>query len=597
MWHQNIAFVKYILKNNKKFFIVSLITNIVRGFSLAFANVLFLKILFDAIEANKDFMDVLEIIIIYAVYQIGVSLLYNWQWHYFEPIQKEKLAYSIKKDIFGRCQKIGLAQLDDSNYYENYKWCLDGIVQLSENVIRTWCDLFNNLSSLIVVLVVLIQIDYKLIIISMITFILVYLLDKRIVRIEMKNVDELNYDKRKADYINRTFYLKDYSKDIRLSNVKSILFDSFKKSSSRMYSIQKKNSKNVVKLAILRNMIMFMLGFLLMIMFVLHKYIVVHCITLGGITAVLNSIWRFSENMEGINNSYESFSVFSVYIEKIRNFMDNAGVTEKLLAENEVQDMPEVIKKIEFKNVSFRYSNAKEDTIKNVNLEIRGGQKIAIVGRNGNGKSTLVKLLTRLYRPSEGEILINGININYIKAESFYMKIGCILQNFQIFAASVSENVKMDLINAVDRDEVYKCLDLFGLSEKIKSFKRAENTNLTKEYDPEGTELSGGQGQRLAVARLFFRNEKSLIVLDEPTSSLDAYAEYQLNKEIMENVKDKTIVLITHRLSTVVDADLILYIKNGNIVEVGNHKQLMDKNGEYAELFKIQASKYKTNIT
>lgn len=597
MWHQNVAFVKYILKNNKKFFIVSLITNIVRGFSLAFANVLFLKILFDTIEANKDFTTVLEIILIYAVYQVGVSLLYNWQWHYFEPIQKEKLAYSIKREIFGKCQNIGLAELDDPNYYENYKWCLDGIVQLSENVIRTWCDLFNNLASLIVVLVVLLQIDYKLIVINTITFILVYLLDKKIAKIEMKNVDELNYDKRKADYINRTFYLKDFSKDIRLSNVKSILFDSFKRSSNRMYSIQKTNSKKVVKLAILRNMIMFVLGFLLVIMLVLHKYIVLHCITLGGITAVLNSIWRFSDNMEGINNSYESFSVFSVYIEKMRNFMDNAGITEKASAVKENRDMPEEIKKIEFKNVYFRYSNANEDTIKNVNLEIQAGQKIAIVGRNGNGKSTLVKLLMRLYRPSEGEILINGININDIKAESFYKKIGCILQNFQIFAASVCENVKMDLVNAADREEVYKCLELFGLAEKIKSLKKAEDTNLTKEYDPEGTELSGGQGQRLAVARLFFRNEKSLIILDEPTSSLDAYAEYQLNKEIMENAKGKTIVLITHRLSTVVDADIILYIKNGKIIEVGNHKELMDKNGEYAELFNVQASKYKTDIS
>lgn len=594
MYRENKYFLGYILKKNKKYFCISVGINMIRGFSLAFANVLFLKVLFDNIEKQADFRHVVCIIGLYGIYQLIISFLYNWQWHYFSPIQKEKLSRDMRNDIFLRCKNISLSRLDEPKYYEEYKWCLDGVVELSNNIIQVWCDLLSNLSSLVVVCAVLIQVDYRLLIVDLVSFILLNFFNSRIGSCEAESVKELNMNKRKNDYVNRVFYLKEYAKDIRMSNVRELLLRNFHDANDKMGKTQKEYSRKISFLICVRDILMFLINYLFVILYVTYSYVKLAKITLGGITAVLNSIWTFTGDLEGICECYKRFSVFAVYIEKIRKFMEDNPV-EGVLLEEGLEEMPSEIDEIEFKNVCFRYECANEDTIKNMSFKVKGNQKIAIVGKNGNGKTTMIKLLLGLYQPTSGEILINGKKIESYSRESFYNKVGCVFQNFQIYAASVIENMKMDLVEEGEQEAAQDVLKSFHLYDKINSLPNQIHSNLTREYDPNGIELSGGQSQRLAVSRMFYK-DKTLIVLDEPTSALDAHAEYELNKQIMENMGQKSVWLITHRLSSVCDADAILFIQDGQIKEKGTHKELLEMGGAYAQMFQIQASKYKEQV-
>lgn len=589
MLKSNTYFFKYLMKNNREYFVVSVLINIIRGASLAFANVLFLKWLFDCIESGDTFAHALSIICIYAVYQIVVTFLYIWLWNYYTPIQKEKLKGSMMKEIYNKCKNVELEKLDNPEYYETYKWCLDGITELSTNVINCWCDLLSHVASITVICIVLVEVDWRFIVVNCISFVLVDYFNRKSSKSEMERVKELKPHIRKNDYVNRIFYIREFAYDIRLSDVKKIFFDKFHNTNKEMVNVQHKYSKIITFLEIVRDFIMIIINFVVLIFYLVYKYLVLGTITLGSVTAVLNSIWRFSSDLSGIMKCYKNFSVFSLYIDRYRNFIEEDIETFTLVDKVKLIDG---IHSVEFQDVCFKYHGAEENVINHINFKLNKKCKVAIVGKNGNGKSTLIKLLTRLYKPDSGRILINDMDINDIDLSSFRETTGCVFQNYQIYAASIAENVKMDFVEEDDLGQIRKALSSCNLDEKISQLKKKENSNLTKEYDENGINLSGGQEQRVAISRVFYKSN-SLVILDEPTSALDPNAEYKLYSEIGERLKDKIVVMITHRLSAVKDADLILYIKDGQVYEEGTHEELMKLKGEYAEVFNIQASKYK----
>jgi len=231
-----------------------------------------------------------------------------------------------------------------------------------------------------------------------------------------------------------------------------------------------------------------------------------------------------------------------------------------------------------------------------INLTIKRGEKIAIVGYNGAGKTTLTKLLMRLYDPTEGEILYNGRDLKDYDIPSLRARIGTVFQDYKIFAATIAENVLSDTCAEADRDTVIDALTKATFSDKLNSLEKGMDTELTKEFSEEGVNLSGGESQKVAIARIFAR-PYDLIIMDEPSSALDPTAEYELNHTILEYAKDKTVVFISHRLSTTRMADKILMFADGKLMESGTHDELMALNGKYAEMFRLQAEKYRTQIS
>ncbi|MCM1231139.1 MAG: ABC transporter ATP-binding protein/permease [Muribaculum sp.] len=245
----------------------------------------------------------------------------------------------------------------------------------------------------------------------------------------------------------------------------------------------------------------------------------------------------------------------------------------------------------EFRNVSYRYEGAEDYAVRNLELTFSAGQRLAVVGLNGAGKSTFIKLLLRLYDVTEGEILVNGINVKKFKKVDYYKLFSPVFQNVELFAFPMSENVSMKSPDQTDKARARQSLVKAGLGSKLASLKNGSETELLKILHEDGIDLSGGERQKLALARALYK-DASIIVLDEPTAALDALAEYELYKNFDGIIADKSAVYISHRLSSTRFCDAIAMFVAGRLVEYGTHDELLSRGGEYARMFEVQAQYY-----
>jgi len=313
-------------------------------------------------------------------------------------------------------------------------------------------------------------------------------------------------------------------------------------------------------------------------------------ITLGDMTMFLG-IFRQSQNsirglLDSLNRLYES-----------NLFLDNLMAYLKLQpllttpADGLTAPAP-IAHGIEFRHVSFRYPGSDADVLRDINLHIRPGERIALVGLNGAGKTTLIKLLTRLYDPTEGEVLLDGVDLRAYDLTSLHQRFGVIFQDFVRYQFTVRENIGFGQVDALDdRARIQVAADRGGASSIIENLPQGYETMLGRRWE-KGQELSGGQWQKIALARAFMRKAE-VLVLDEPTSALDAEAEYEVFRRFGELMEGRIAVLISHRFSTVRMADRIVVLSAGKIIELGSHAELIQLDGAYARLFNLQAEGYR----
>lgn len=292
--------------------------------------------------------------------------------------------------------------------------------------------------------------------------------------------------------------------------------------------------------------------------------------------------WDLDTALTNISSLYEA----SLGLDRVKNVME----MENKILSGEKRIPSAVPPKIEFKNVSFKYPKSKSFTLRNFSLEINPGEEIAIVGENGAGKTTFIKLLLRFYDPTSGEILLNGINIKEIDLNQYYKIIGALFQDYQIYNfLTIDQNVTIGskggnikgIKEALKAAQAWDFVQKTDLKGKHKLSKRFEN----------GIQLSTGEEQKLALARMFYR-DAPILILDEPTASIDAVAEYKIFNRIYRFMKNKTVIIISHRFSTVRNAQKIYVFDKGRVIEQGSHKELLEKNGVYAKAFKLQAEGY-----
>lgn len=313
-------------------------------------------------------------------------------------------------------------------------------------------------------------------------------------------------------------------------------------------------------------------------------------ITLGDMTMFL-SIFRQSQGsirslLDSLNRLYES----NLYLD---NLMTYLNLKPMLVAPADGLAAPAPIRQgIEFRNVSFCYPGSDVYVLRNINLHVRPGERIALVGLNGAGKTTLIKLLTRLYDPTEGQILLDGVDLREYDLESLHQRFGVIFQDFVRYQFTVRENIAFGQVEALeDLDRIKDAAERGGASAIIENMPKGYDTMLGRRWE-KGLELSGGQWQKIALARAFMRDAE-VLVLDEPTSALDAEAEYEVFRRFGELIGDRIAVLISHRFSTVRMADRIVVLSGGRIIELGTHAELIQMDGSYARLFNLQAEGYR----
>lgn len=312
---------------------------------------------------------------------------------------------------------------------------------------------------------------------------------------------------------------------------------------------------------------------------------------IGNFIFYRNTINNFSGSVRDLTRNLIDLYDNNLFMTDLfRLFDTKSEITSK---QNAVVIPNSSVPLIEFRNVSFKYPNTDKYVYKNFSLTIKPGEDIALVGENGAGKTTFVKLLMRFYDIDEGEILINGINIKDLDLYSWYKNIGVLFQDFNKYSYSVRENISLGNVEKPENlDEVKKAADDSGADKFVKEYKNGYEQMLNKAFQ-NGIEPSGGQWQKIALARAFYRNA-NILILDEPTSAIDAKAEYEIFKKIAHVQKEKTTIIISHRFSTVRNAHKIYVIDHGEILEEGTHNDLMKiKKGKYREMFELQAEGYK----
>lgn len=311
-------------------------------------------------------------------------------------------------------------------------------------------------------------------------------------------------------------------------------------------------------------------------------------VTLGNFTMYLASFATFSNYIAQLLQNIGNLLARSREVDDFRSFLDFQGGDE----EKGGIPVPE-LEQYEFtlRNVSFRYPKAEKYALKNLNLTVKAGERLAVVGLNGAGKSTFIKLLLRLYEPTEGEILLNGVNVREYNKHSYYHVFAPVFQNVELFAFPLAENVSMQAAEHTDYARAEETLKNAGFGEKLEELPKGIHTEILKVIYDDGVDLSGGEKQKLALARALYK-DAPVVILDEPTAALDALAESRLYEDFDKLIGGKTAVYISHRLSSTQFCSHVAMFRDGEMVEYGTHEGLLEKNGEYAEMFRIQAQYY-----
>lgn len=334
------------------------------------------------------------------------------------------------------------------------------------------------------------------------------------------------------------------------------------------------------------SVILSMLGDIIIYIVTISR-LVTHILGIGDITYYISILGEFRWRFSGLFGDFNGLLEFCDEFMDIREFLE-----QKSTVEQSGSLIPDKKPVIEFKNVSFQYPNSETYVLHHCNFVIEPGETFGLVGLNGSGKSTIVKLLCRFYDPTEGEILINGIdarNYDIIKLRALF---GVLFQNYVRYSLSLRENIALSDISKRDNErELLLACQKSKVSDFIKDWDKGIDENMTRQFDVNGKEVSGGQWQRISLARAFFR-DAPVVLLDEPSAALDPIAECEIFEDFKHISKDKSAVLISHRLSSITLCNKILVLENGRIVEQGSHSELIKKQGKYAYLFGLQASKY-----
>lgn len=397
---------------------------------------------------------------------------------------------------------------------------------------------------------------------------------------------EMTHNNRIKAYTQRVVFLRDYSKDIRTSNIFSVIIGRYNNAIKSNLEIIKKYGPKLFLISMASSLFGEFIPIAGTYAYAGWQFIYTDALSVSGFSVVLSSINAVRSATSLIAQEFSELSSVALYFQNLRDFFEYE--TSVVSGDKE----PEDFESLEFKNVDFKYPSANKYSLKNVNIKINKGETVAVVGVNGAGKTTFVKLLLRFYDVTDGEILYNGINIKEYNIDSLRLKFATVFQDYKTFALSVNENVMCRNCNEEDKKAAEKALKQSGVYDKIATLSNGADTVLTREFDENGAGLSGGEAQKTAVARMF-ASDFDIAILDEPSSALDPIAEYKMYENLILATKEKTVIYISHRLSSAVLSDNIFVLGNGTVIESGSHSELMANGGEYANMFTLQASSYK----
>ncbi|MCQ2482408.1 MAG: ABC transporter ATP-binding protein/permease [Clostridia bacterium] len=589
VFDNNRFFIKMMFSASPSYVIYTALDGVRNELSIFLEHTLLIGYVLEAAEFNYPFKRV-GLIILIAVLLISLGMVFTvYAGNYVAEKERPKVREGIKLKLYEKARSVDLECYDNPEFYNELVLSISEVDNRIDRVSAFLRGVCESITVLVTTGIYFLTKDGRSIIFVLVSFILMYIFSLIYNRLNYNAKISKNPHERERDYVKRVFYLNDYAKEVRLNTeVSEVLLQKFENANDEVYRSERRFAgKKFIVDFVRKHIFSNMLGDVFYISYLIYLATVPKTIALSALVILFNSFNRAVYGLKDLTDCYSTAAETGLYVQKIRNFLDY-----KLKVVSHGDAVPTAsAKKVELKNVSFAYSSNPENVIKDISLTINPGEKVALVGYNGAGKTTLVKLLMRLYDVTEGAVLADGIDIRDYNLNKYRDSIGAVFQDFEIFAASITENVIMEQGDKADKDRVDKALKDSGLYDRVLTLKDKSDTQITNEFFDDGVNLSGGENQKLAASRVFYK-DNSLMILDEPSSALDPISEYQLNQAMLKATSDKTVIFISHRLSTTRFADRIIMLENGKIVESGSHDELLKQNGKYAAMWKAQAGAY-----
>lgn len=584
---KNISFALSIIKKyNKTYFYLSCILFILLSPIDTIINIYFLKIIIDAIINGANITNVINIVLIMFVATVLYAIITSCYKSYYVPIAKQKIQKELKIEYYNKVKNVDISCYDNPDYFNKSVRIMSESVNRYISVFDSLLELISKLITITTIITIISYLDWKIILFGLAFLVINLMVGIYANKFNYKKSHEIMKDTRKNNYIDRLFYMTEYAKDIRLfPRLSEIVINLFSDSKDNLIKIEKKYCKKSAAIQIIQGIISF--GYFCILLGYLSFQTIAGKVTIGSFAALLNAGQSFITQLSSLFSIIPALQQHSMYLNDIMEFYK---LEDKIV---NINDSKKTINdySINCNNITFTYPGSSVPSIKNVKFSFPFGKKIAIVGRNGAGKTTLIKLLLRLYDPDEGDIKLGAYNYKQYDIELLRKSFSIVFQDCHIYALSIEDNIKVSSDISISSQEIIDSLKKVNIYNKIVDNNHNLSTNVTREFDDSGIVFSGGELQKIAIARAF-ANPSMILIFDEPNSSLDPISEYEIFKEIEECSKDKTTIVISHKLSVTKDFDYIYMMEEGCIVEEGTHEDLMKLNGNYADMYIKQAEKY-----
>lgn len=543
------------------------------------ANVYTLKVVVDSLGDPDKFKVCIFYIALIATLDAGSLIIRTVLGTYLFPKYEQKIKKKLQLEIMHKALSINFSCYDDQAFYNDYNMAISQSDTRVLAVLNTLSSFVSALFCVGTLIIVVSTLKIPLVFFAFIGAASAVMIQSRTMRVRHKYVEDAVPIQRKMAYTQRLIYLREYVQEVSLNpTFAKVIREKYTIAIAEMFSMIRLYAKKLflpqVSGSSVTNVVTALsMGYLAWGVFL-------NSISIGEFIALQNATMQIFGQLRSLAEGLFQLYDHSLYIENFRKFMNIPDKPKGIC------DIPKLEKmEISIKNLSFSYPGCSKKIIQDINLEIGTGEKIAIVGYNGSGKTTLTKLLLGLYSPTFGEIKLNGININNFDHNDYLALFGVTLQDFQIFAVSIAENILLRPIEDKTNDErmVWEALKYVELDKKVAQMPLQIYTPISKEFDANGVVFSGGEMQRLAIARAYIKNAPFL-VLDEPASALDPIAEGKILDLLFKLGENKALILVTHRLENVKCADRILVMEDGKIKEFGKYHELISQNGLFAKM-------------
>lgn len=522
------------------------------------------------------------------LFHVAVCIYDNWFHSAFEPISNQKIAHSLQRKIFEKSVVVDFACFEDPKFYDKYIKAAGEASQRAEKVLGVLVQTVQCVITLTTVSFLIFTIDPLLVVFALLPAAVSLMFGRRLNNVSYEYQMEMKEGARKRDYSRRVFYLQDYAKELRMTNINKVVFLRFYEAVKDLNQTVKKYGFKIAFPDYILQATNDIVVYLGTIIYAAWKTVVKKTMLLGDCVVIVNSINSVSASLRGLVNLYLTIQKNALYIEDLKRFFDASSE----LSDREGKKQVPCFESLAFQDVTFCYPDRQSTALSHVDFTLRAGEKVALVGLNGAGKTTFLKLLMRLYDPTSGHVAYNGATLTDLDPVAYRSLFSVVLQDYKLFAFSVKENLLFREPSSRELQRAETLLCEFGLLDKIKASSDGMDSHMTREFHPKGLALSTGEQQKIAIVRALM-NPAPILVMDEPSSAIDPLAESRIFETVLRESSEKTVLFISHRLSATQYADKIYVFDQGGIREAGSHKDLLALGGVYANMWNKQAENYR----